>query len=39
VVGRLEARGARFYQAIVVGPAGAMPAEQVEQFLTSFAVR
>jgi hypothetical protein len=36
VVGRFEARGKRVYQAVVVGPASAMPAEQVEQFLTSF---
>lgn len=34
--GRFEARGARFYQVIVLGPAGATPPEQVEQFLTSF---
>jgi len=39
LVGRFEARGTRFYQAIVVGPSAAMPAEQVDQFLTSFAVR
>jgi len=35
--GRFEARGARFYQVIVLGPADATPPEQVEQFLTSFA--
>lgn len=35
--GRFEARGARFYQVIVLGPADtAPPAEQVEQFLSSF---
>lgn len=34
--GRFEARGERFYQVIVLGPANAVPAEQVEQFLTSF---
>lgn len=34
--GRFEARGERFYQVIVLGPAGAVPPEQVEQFLTSF---
>lgn len=34
--GRFEARGARIYQVIVVGPAGAVPPEQVDQFLTSF---
>lgn len=34
--GRFEARGERFYQVIVLGPADAIPAEQVEQFLTSF---
>nr|WP_314546619.1 hypothetical protein [uncultured Massilia sp.] len=39
VVGRLEARGKRVYQAIVVGPVSAMPAEQVEQFLASFTPR
>lgn len=39
VVGRLEARGKRIYQAIVVGPVSAMPAEQIEQFLTSFTPR
>ena len=37
--GRFEARGERFYQVIVLGPADAVPAEQVEQFLTSFALR
>jgi hypothetical protein len=39
LVGRVEARGTRFYQVIVVGPSAAMPAEQVEQFLTSFTPR
>lgn len=39
VVGRVEARGKRIYQAIVVGPVSAMPAEQVEQFLASFTPR
>lgn len=34
--GRFEARGARFYQVIVLGPAGRTPPEQIEQFLTSF---
>jgi hypothetical protein len=34
--GRFEARGARFYQVIVLGPAGRTPSEQIEQFLTSF---
>lgn len=34
--GRFEARGARFYQVIVLGPAEAAPPEQVEQFLSSF---
>jgi hypothetical protein len=39
LAGRFEARGKRVYQVIVVGPAAAMPAEQVEQFLTSFTPR
>lgn len=39
LAGRFEARGKRFYQVIVVGPAASMPPEQVEQFLTSFAAR
>ena len=34
--GRFEARGERFYQVIVLGPADAVPAEQGEPFLTSF---
>ena len=34
--GRFEARGARFYQVIVLGPADTAPPEQVEQFLSSF---
>ena len=34
--GRFEARGPRFYQVIVLGPAGKTPPEQIEQFLTSF---
>ena len=34
--GRFEARGSRFYQIIVLGPAGETPPEQIEQFLTSF---
>jgi hypothetical protein len=37
LVGRFTAKGARVYQVIVVGQPKAMPAEQVEQFLTSFA--
>jgi hypothetical protein len=39
LVGRVESRGTRFYQVIVVGPSAAMPAEQIEQFLTSFTPR
>ncbi len=39
LAGRFEARGKRVYQAIVVGPAASMPAEQVEQFLDSFTAR
>jgi len=34
--GRFAAKGNRVYQVIVLGPAGKTPAEQVEQFLTSF---
>lgn len=34
--GRFEAKGNRFYQVIVLGPAGKTPPEQIEQFLTSF---
>ena len=37
--GRFEARGERFYQVIVLGPADAAPPEQVEQFLSSFALQ
>ncbi|QOY95181.1 hypothetical protein IM543_04735 [Massilia sp. UMI-21] len=37
LVGRFVAKGARMYQVIVVGKPGAMPPEQTEQFLTSFA--
>lgn len=36
LTGRFAARGARVYQVIVVGQPGAVPLEQVEQFLTSF---
>jgi hypothetical protein len=36
LVGHFEARGKRVYQVIVLGKPGAMPPEQVEQFLTSF---
>lgn len=38
LVGHFEARGKRFFQVIVVGPAQALPPDQVEQFLTSFSV-
>jgi hypothetical protein len=34
--GLFEARGARFYQVIVLGPEGATSPEQIDQFLTSF---
>lgn len=37
LVGRFVAKGARMYQVIVVGKPGAMPPEQTEQFLSSFA--
>jgi len=36
LAGHFEARGKRFYQAIVIGKAKDMPAEQVDQFLSSF---
>jgi hypothetical protein len=36
LAGHFESRGTRFYQVIVVGKEKDMPAEQVEQFLTSF---
>lgn len=38
LAGHFEARGRRFYQVIVLGRPQAMPAEQVEQFLSSFSV-
>ncbi|SFC60430.1 hypothetical protein [Massilia yuzhufengensis] len=37
LVGRFVAKGERVYQVIVVGKPGAMPPEQTEQFLSSFA--
>lgn len=37
--GRFETRGERFYQVIVLGPADAVPAEQVDQFLSSFTLQ
>jgi hypothetical protein len=37
LVGRFAAKGTRMYQVIVVGKPNAMPPEQIEQFLTSFA--
>ena len=36
LIGHFEARDRRFYQVIVMGKDKAMPAEQVEQFMTSF---
>ena len=36
LVGHFEARGKRFYQVIAIGKKDALPAEQVEQFITSF---
>lgn len=36
LVGHFEARGKRFYQVIAIGKADALPAEQVEQFISSF---
>ena len=36
LVGHFEARGKRFYQVIAIGRKDALPAEQVEQFITSF---
>jgi hypothetical protein len=37
LVGRFVAKGTRMYQVIVIGKPDAMPPEQTEQFLTSFA--
>jgi hypothetical protein len=37
LVGRFVAKGTRVYQVIVLGKPGAMPPEQIEQFLSSFA--
>jgi len=37
LVGRFVAKGARVYQVIVVGKPNAMPPEQIDQFLSSFA--
>lgn len=37
LVGRFTAKGARVYQVIVIGKPDAMPPEQTEQFLGSFA--
>ena len=37
LVGRFTAQGARVYQVIVIGKPDAMPPEQTEQFLDSFA--
>ena len=36
LVGHFESRGKRFYQVIAIGKTDALPAEQVEQFITSF---
>jgi hypothetical protein len=36
LVGHFEARNKRFYQVIVMGKAKALPAEQIEQFISSF---
>lgn len=36
LAGHFESRGKRVYQVVVVGKAKDMPADQVEQFLTSF---
>ncbi|WP_426194203.1 hypothetical protein [Massilia sp. DWR3-1-1] len=36
LIGHFEAREKRFYQVIVMGKEQAMPAEQVEQFMSSF---
>jgi hypothetical protein len=38
LVGHFEARGKRFYQVVVLGKTKSMPAEQVEQFLSSFKI-
>jgi hypothetical protein len=39
LVGHFEARGKRIYQVIVLGKAGAVPPEQIEQFMTSFTLQ
>ncbi len=36
LAGHFESRGKHFYQVIAMGKADALPAEQVEQFITSF---
>lgn len=36
LIGHFEARGKQFYQVIVMGKASAMPAQEVDQFMTSF---
>jgi hypothetical protein len=39
LVGHFEARGDRFYQVVVMGPAKSIEAEAVEQFISSFKVQ
>jgi hypothetical protein len=39
LVGHFEARGNRFYQVVVMGPAKSIEAEPVEQFISSFKVQ
>lgn len=39
MLGRVQARGARIYQIVVLGQVDAVPPEHIEQFLTSFEAR
>jgi hypothetical protein len=39
MVARFEAHGKRIYQVVAVGPAGHMVPEQVDQFMSSFALQ
>jgi len=39
LVGHFATQGTRFYQVVVIGPVDGVPAEQLEQFFTSFSPR